>query len=541
MNRREQFCRLRVCTVVILVVAGTTWLSSAKGEDAKAPLSISEWKSQILRWKQDLRIEPIKPEELAPHEAAVEKLSSITDPLAASVLGELLDAEDYVLIKARLIPCLANIPGNPAAKVLVKVCVEERCPILSLAAAKAISGSEQRERAIPYFVKYLERPQHRDQLAYILPKTGLTDFADEALPDRLLFEALVKNLVTKDIWWMPGAGWGLKDNGRKRFDSTKTRDTSTISGKRLHQQSDPLVKQAVEGATPVIEEEGIRQVLVSWTGEDFGFDQAAWRNWHGGRTKELAKALPAEKKGLAGKSPSAEWTRKIAQWQSQLRVEPTDEERAAHLEATEALAALRDPTALPAIEKALAAEKYSGIQLQLLPAIRAIGGKEAIRILVKYACEPASETLRQKAAQLIAEMPNRDEAIPQFVRYLRGEKFQQNAIDSLALTGVTNYRSSQLPHPQLFAALVDCLFTREYEYKEGEFAFDTGLDIRPGISGGLHWSRAAGTVKATVKVAKPKQQPLVSKMLKDYSQQDYGYESSQWKKWLQEEQRRQKK
>ena len=180
--------------------------------------------------------------------------------------------------------------------------------------------------------------------------------------------------------------------------------------------------------------------------------------------------------------------------------------------------------------------------MQLLPAIAAIGGKEAARILVKYACEPASETLRQKAAQLIADMPSRDEAIPQFVRYLRGAKFQQNAIDALAQTGVTNYRSSQLPHPQLFAALVDCLFTREYEYKEGEFDYDTGNRYYPSRFGrGMGWSRSWGTIETTVKVAKPKQQPLVSKMLKDYSQQDYGYESSQWKKWFQEEQRQHKK
>ena len=534
------------CSALLLCIAGAMWLPSASGDEAKAPATISQWKSQILAWKKDLRTEPIKGEELAAHEVAAEKLAAITDPLAVSVLGELLEAEDYVLIKVRLIPCLANIPGNPAAKVLVKVCVEERSPVLVLAAAKAISESEGPERAIPYFVKYLERPQYRDRLAYILPKTGLTEFADDAIPNRELFEALAKNLVTKDVWWMPGpVAMSLKVHGGKAFHSSKTRDTSTIPGERVHRQSDPIIKQAVEDATPVIEEEGIRQVLTAWTGEDFEFDQGAWRNWHGERMKELAKATPAleEKKPAAGKSPATEWTRKIAQWQSQLRVEPTEEERAAHQEATESLAALRDTAALPALEKALAAEKYSGIQMQLLTAIQAIGGKEAIRILVKYACEPASETLRQKAAQLIAEMPGRDDAIPQFVRYLRGAKFQQNAIDALAQTGVTNYRSSQLPHPQLFAALVDCLYTREYEYKKGEFyySYDTGPRFNTRRGSGITRQWGSGTVETTVKVGKPKQQPLVSKMLKDYSQQDYGYESSQWKKWLQDEQRQQKK
>ena len=121
MIRREQLFRVRVCMVLILAVVGTTWVSSALGEDAKPPATISQWKAQILAWKKDLRTEPIKEEELAPHEAAAEKLAAITDPLAVSVLGELLEAEDYVLIKVRLIPCLANIPGNPAAKVLVKV------------------------------------------------------------------------------------------------------------------------------------------------------------------------------------------------------------------------------------------------------------------------------------------------------------------------------------------------------------------------------------------------------------------------------------
>ena len=295
MNRHDQLCRGRVCAALILSLAGTIWMSSASGEEEKAPATISQWKSQILAWKKDLRTEPIKAEELAPHEAAAGKLASITDPLAVSVLGELLEAEDYTLIKVRLIPSLANIPGNPAAKVLVKVCVEERSPILVLAAAKAISESEGRERAIPYFVKYLERPQYRDRLAYILPKTGLTDFTDDTLPSRELFEALVTNLVTKDISWMPGAGWGRKINGRTLIEPGKLRDASTIPGERLHRKSDPLIKKAVEDATPVIEEEGIRQVLVSWTGEDFGFDQGAWRKWHADRMKDFAKTPAAEK------------------------------------------------------------------------------------------------------------------------------------------------------------------------------------------------------------------------------------------------------
>ncbi|HUE72224.1 MAG TPA: HEAT repeat domain-containing protein [Pirellulaceae bacterium] len=93
----------------------------------------------------------------------------------------------------------------------------------------------------------------------------------------------------------------------------------------------------------------------------------------------------------------------------------------------------------------------------LVSELEAIGTRRAFFEMVKIACEDASPDVRSQAARWIAKQDNREEAIPQFVKYLNNKKFFHNALRSLGYTEIA--KEATRKDPELVAALIDNLIT----------------------------------------------------------------------------------
>jgi hypothetical protein len=141
--------------------------------------------------------------------------------------------------------------------------------------------------------------------------------------------------------------------------------------------------------------------------------------------------------------------------------------------------------------------------------------------------------LRQEAAEAIATMPNAEEAIPQYVRYLRLPKYCVYAARALSFNGLTKYRSGKVPDPHLFQGLVNSLVLPDVTWIPVVYWYDTGAI--PTFKGPTThgYVRAWGTRQGVVQKIDPKPNPIAEACLKEYTGQDYGYDQEKWKQWMQ--------
>jgi hypothetical protein len=160
----------------------------------------------------------------------------------------------------------------------------------------------------------------------------------------------------------------------------------------------------------------------------------------------------------------------------------------------------------------------------LVSGLESIGTRKAFNELVKISCEDGNFEVRAQAAKWIAKQDNREDAIPQFVKYLKGKKYFRNALTSLGYTDIA--KNAARPDPELVAALIDNLITVTPKHKWVPLYSDTGY---------VRLSRSAtarqGRLK-WVKVVEYEKTPNkeVKQMLYQYTSQDYEYDQAMWRK-----------
>lgn len=497
-------------------------------------MSAGAWRREVGKWKTEFKLFAATPtkEEQAVSEAARQKILAIRDPQALGALEQvLLDESVYVVLQKEYLEPLRNIGGKGAVKLLARIAVEPRSQSLREKASAILGEREDAKEAIPSLVKYLEGKKYRENALLALMNSELTAPTGGTLPDKQLFFMLVAILKRNDDEILNEGhfrGYDLRGSVNGQAFSGKDRDFN-------RKQIDAL-KAELNKLEP---DPNVYQVLTKYTGQDFEYDQLRWLDWYRDTVKiakEHKDDLPpgdatAEKSKLDPKA-TAEWYKKIGEWSKQAKLVPTAAEKEASDAAWEQISGVADPAAVPALKKALAGEKYIIAQRKYVLPIARSGGREALDFLVKLSVEPASDSLRQEAAEAISTMPNSEDAIPQYVRYLRLPKYSVYAARALSFNGLTKYRSGKVPDPQLFQALVNSLILPDVSWIPVEQWYDSGF-IPTGFGTGT--TRSVGVSKSLVKKVDPKPNPIAEDRLKEYTGQDYGYDQEAWKRWLQKE------
>jgi hypothetical protein len=234
-------------------------------------------------------------------------------------------------------------------------------------------------------------------------------------------------------------------------------------------------------------------------------------------------SVGAQEEPAAAAKTAEELRKEIAAWHKALAT--TDDAGAeARVAAAKALASLRDERAVPILVALWKKEQAARVRRHLAQALMSIGGRKSFAVLVDVACQDRSEETRILAAKWIAKQENREDAIPQFVKYLRGKKYFRNALTSLGYTEIV--RNARRPDPELVAVLIDNLVTVTpkitrvpvhragmWRYRYPEFA-------------------ARGPEVELVPVVTFEKSPntQVRSLLYEYTRQDLGYDQLQWRK-----------
>ena len=192
-------------------------------------------------------------------------------------------------------------------------------------------------------------------------------------------------------------------------------------------------------------------------------------------------------------------------------------------EAKQPLLGIRDPKAVPAIIALLKTERERRIQTAYMEALAKIGGKAALDTLVRLSLDDRY-SYRRHAAQFIAQMPNRREAIPGYAKGLKGESTRDAALDALRISGLTEpVTANEILDPILTMSLIDALLV-EQTWKVPIATYREWSKIR-----GMDRYRSFRTELIPVKGMVPNEQART--VLREYTGQDFGYDEDTWKRW----------
>ena len=250
----------------------------ADGPDSTAvrdTMSTGEWRKQLEEWRQWIREADRKgPDERG--EAAKEQIRGIRDVNAVRPLEAMLsDGREHW--RTVFLEPLARIGGRQALKTLVRVSVMDSNVRVREAAARQIGGMENGRDAIPEYIKYLRSAQYSDEAAEALSWSGLAQqvsIIDE--PDPALTNALINALVLK----------GTKDIPmiyRRYYGSFQPR----VGG--YHASSGSVSERVYVPVHFPLPNPKVLETLVEYTGENYGYDQNAWKRWYQKRRTNILR------------------------------------------------------------------------------------------------------------------------------------------------------------------------------------------------------------------------------------------------------------
>ncbi|MHC4401132.1 MAG: HEAT repeat domain-containing protein [Planctomycetota bacterium] len=221
----------------------------------------AEWKREIRGWLERLRASHRTGDNLA--DDLKERIRNIRDPNALDALKvALADGSDYPRIV--FLEPLALIGGREAFRTLVDVSVTDGNVLVRKAAAEWLQKTGDAKDAIPQYVRYLRAPRYCASAAGAVSASGLTrPLYSHEKPDAALTNALINALVRIEVQRVVtgGRGFGMS--------------MGSSGGGSFH-----AFKQRVERYYISIQNPVALKTLVGYTGQDFGYDQAAWRRWY---------------------------------------------------------------------------------------------------------------------------------------------------------------------------------------------------------------------------------------------------------------------
>jgi hypothetical protein len=221
----------------------------------------AEWKREIRGWLERLRASHRTGDNLA--DDLKERIRNIRDSNALDALKvALADGSDYPRIV--FLEPLALIGGRDAFRTRVDVSVTDGNVLVRKAAAEWLDKMGNAKDAIPQYVKYLRAPRYRISAAEAVSASGLTrELSSGEAPDPALANALIKALTVETTRVAPAEYWHYTPLVGPGGTGYVYRERRVYARVRV-----PLLNASSLKA------------LTEYSGEDYGYDQAAWKNWY---------------------------------------------------------------------------------------------------------------------------------------------------------------------------------------------------------------------------------------------------------------------
>lgn len=257
--------RILLALGTILAVAGASDWSATLADDSEK--SVADPRFELNVWRKVLAT---REEDWAEERAsAIRSIRSVSDPRAAPILAELWDKENETngsfFIRGYYIEPLIRIGNGPAFRKLAEISVEDRSWENRGRAAKWIGAQDNRDDAIPIYLRYLGTKDFRPQALTALDYAQIASQGKRP-PNRQLVAALIDNLITVTT-------------ERRRISN------GSSSGRRIFMDGSGSGAFDRTGAAWQVRETNYKSaqnqvahdLLCQYTLDDYGFDQQAWR------------------------------------------------------------------------------------------------------------------------------------------------------------------------------------------------------------------------------------------------------------------------
>lgn len=226
--------------------------------------ALRPWPVQIREWRAKVHFDrAVEGKESAQAKASIRGISA---PEAVPALEAALKREKNHNARFLYYEALANIPTADSLQALVRASVEEvegmREPV-----ARLIGKMPNVQEATPHYIRYLRSVQYANYAAEALSASGITSQRSPGeQPDPTLTHGLIQALVLNDLQeavisqlriqhyddGLPGHGIGTRWRVERRNVNVKV----------------PI------GNAQVLE------TLQEYTQQNYGYDQASWRQWY---------------------------------------------------------------------------------------------------------------------------------------------------------------------------------------------------------------------------------------------------------------------
>jgi hypothetical protein len=236
------------------------------------PRSTAEWRSFFLQWRQRA-VEgaparyPLPDDEMA-------EIARVRDGNAAPALASLYKQERDLRVRMAYVETLSRIQTTTALQTLVQISLEDRDPRLRTLAADGIAKTQDRNTAAELYARAVRNGEHRQYALDAIERAGLASpVASSEQPNAALVTALIDSLWVIETQLVegsysveyftpaPGASLGLNYNWDYR-------------------------RQLLPVRQPVIVPK-VYEILKSYTKEDYGYDEGAWRQWYKRRQRQV--------------------------------------------------------------------------------------------------------------------------------------------------------------------------------------------------------------------------------------------------------------
>jgi hypothetical protein len=215
-----------------------------------------EWFQKVRRWRSWLDTDR--------HEQARENFHNIHDPAAIKALVSGLRDDPSAPARLLYIEALAKINTVEAAKALAIASLEDSIPEVRLTCLDYLQ-SQRRPEIITYYVSKLRAKDN--------PTVNLAGFALGRLKDPSTVGSLIDALVTTHKFKIgnPGGGNSLSAT----FGNAPGAGGLSVGG------GPKIIKKQFSN-------QAVLDALAAITGQNFGYDQAAWHRWHVAQKKPEA-------------------------------------------------------------------------------------------------------------------------------------------------------------------------------------------------------------------------------------------------------------
>jgi hypothetical protein len=264
-------------------------------------MSPSAWKRQLGEWREWLRTRegPSKVDQVEQERAAlVKRIQDIRDPNALSALQTVV-SQGTDRQRIHFLEPLARIGGPAALDTLARVSVNDADEELRKRAAQLIGTMPNGKDALPFYTRCLHSAKARDAAGAALSLSGLSRRAPAGQADPELVYALINALVRRRTTVVPQPARLVPRYGTWGGGSTLRRmivDPGVLpEGFSNPQGGGPTLVFPEYYPAPMV-----LKALVEYTGQNFGYNQIAWRQW--------AKGVERPKPEVPGRrAPGGQW------------------------------------------------------------------------------------------------------------------------------------------------------------------------------------------------------------------------------------------